>query len=402
MRILLFASRFDTDINAGWLTNDLAAALVEQGHAVDVCVRDTAAPRPKGRQTEGVYDGLSVFSVGPSRPAAGGGVDNRVRAVCALAAMWGPARKWVSSGNYDAAIFTSIAWAFAGLPQHLKRRGVVRRLVLAYWDFFPVHQLEVGHVPRWLRSVAPLLRRIEGHCVSDVDVLLAMSERNALFFGEYFGHTPGSIVIQPPWSRGLPPSTGIAGDSSADFRAVFGGQLTGGRGLTDFLRACRSLQDQGAAVTVDIYGAGPLLEPLRTRIAEMGLRNLTLCGRLSRLDYWTELRRSHCGIAATVDGVSVATFPSKIAEYASAGLPLVVSSEVGGDVGRVVESHGAGWAVPAGQPEQLADALTVCAQGLKDGQWSKYSSASRQWFEEDLSAVAAARRITSALAAMDE
>ncbi len=376
MRLLILADSFSRDGTDTWLVEDLVGALVEDGHSVDVLVRDTTRPRRRGAQPH--PSGAAVFSVGVTKQPRGRW-QRRAQLAPSLVHLWWSGRRHVASRRYDAVLFTSIAWTKARLPQHLVRRGVAQRSVLVYWDFFPIHQSEIGHLPAALKPLLPLARWVERRSVSDTDVVAVMSERNRDFFVQYFGTVVGRFVIQPPWGRDMAESpidvVPVCEQADGPTVVVFGGQITAGRGLEDMLVAAELLERAGADVVIRVFGDGDQRTELIQQVAALGLRNVEVRGRIPREEYWKQLREAHCGLAATVPGVSVSSFPSKIVDYAAAGLPVVVSSEASSDVGDVVTRNGVGYAVSAGDPQALAKTLARVSRERRTDAWPRIRAA---------------------------
>ena len=148
-----------------------------------------------------------------------------------------------------------------------------------------------------------------------------------------------------------------------------------------------------------IFGQGPKSGWLADEVAGRGLTSVSVEGQFPRHEYAAVLAQSHCGLVATVSGVSVPTFPSKLVDYCSASLPVVIASETSGDVGSWVQDRGFGLAVPAGDPGALADAVVRMESVWRErSAWDAMSRASRSAYESELSADVAAERIAAAIA----
>jgi glycosyltransferase involved in cell wall biosynthesis len=385
MRILLITANFATAGRNPWLLDDLAAAFVEQGHEVDVIVAD-----PKGGRARGLEDraGVRVLSVGPVR-ARDGRVGRLLGHLASGAGLHGRGYRFARTSRYDLAIHTSIAAFSWGLPARLRRRGIAKRLTAVLWDFFPIHQVEIGRMRRSPASAAAKL--IERRLLARADTIAVMSPANERFHRRYFGIDRPTVIV-PPWSNaGREISTGDRDWGSSTVTAVFGGQLTLGRGLETLLEAAALLEADAVPVDLVIAGDGPARA--RVELAARNLGNVRLTGQLPRAEYRRLLGSAHVGIAITVAGVSPPTFPSKIVEYAGAGLWIVVAVEASSDAGELVQAHGAGTAVDAGDPRALADALRDAAIRQRDGILASGGDAARALWTAELSADVAARRL---------
>jgi glycosyltransferase involved in cell wall biosynthesis len=398
LRFLILADTFSVDGTSPWLLEDLAAALVRAGHEVDVIVKDLVTPRPLGEQP-GPVPGVTVFSVGVTRPPTSV-LDRRARLP---RAMWGlrrAAAAWCRGRRYDAVLYTSLSWTKAGFPGHLVRTGVADVAVLVHWDFFPVHQREIGHFERLPQQADPFLRAVEARAATQADVVAVMTPRNLEFFESYFGSSEASFVIVPPWgSDQAPRGTHPPVRPRSPFTAVFGGQIAAGRGLEELVEAAALVEATGTPIRWRIFGQGPKSNWLAGQVVDRKLASVAIEGQIPRHEYAEVLSRSHCGIVATVSGVSVPTFPSKLVDYCSASLPVIVASESSGDVGSWVNERRIGLAVEAGDPVALADAVTHMEALWRNGAlWEEMSRASRCAYESELSADVAAGRIAAAVA----
>jgi glycosyltransferase involved in cell wall biosynthesis len=161
-------------------------------------------------------------------------------------------------------------------------------------------------------------------------------------------HDPDAVRV----AHGLPQRRPIA---------VFGGQITHGRGIEDILASAGLARQGGSELLFVFVGRGPLT-PLVEAAAGDGSSNVRLVGELGRDDYLDLVAACDVGVVATVADVDVPTFPSKTIDYLRAGLPVVASVEASTDFDAFVEAHGFGLAVTAGEPARLLQAIeTVLA-----------------------------------------
>ncbi|WP_345801886.1 glycosyltransferase family 4 protein [Microbacterium sp. AZCO] len=371
--------------------DDLASELVRQGHEVDVVVADATHPGPRGFR-DGSPDGLRVFSVGPEgvRPGAA----FKLLAYLAMGWRLHTHAPRALRKQYDLGVYTSIASFTWGLPARLRRSGRIRRLMLVLWDFFPVHQLEIGRIRAgW--AAAPM-KAIEKSAIVDADVVALMSDANVRFFRSYFGLGSETIVL-PPWS-----SSGSIDDAPGRWRAstlrvLWGGQIARGRGLDVLLDAARILEADPAtreSVEILIAGDGPERERMQNAARDLGI--VRFLGALPRDDFRRLLASAHLGMAITVEGVSVPTFPSKIVEYSGAGLPSLVCIESASDVRDLVMSRGIGLVAPADDPEAIATQIRAAYAELRQNELERRSTAARAFWADELSVEHAARTISTA------
>lgn len=381
MRFLFVTGGFAGPGRQPWLMDDLAEALVNAGHSVDVVVGDPKTPRPEGEQ-RAQDPRITLFSVGPQRKTTGvlGRLAGHLRVGFGLHTR---GFSWVKNRTYDICVYTSPASFSWGFPRRVRKAGITRHNVLFLWDFFPIHQLEIGriNVP-WL---ARPMKAIERRSIDAADVVAVMSPANRAFFLQYHRRTSNATIEIPPWAS-TKPLIDRSADADRPLRVIFGGQIARGRGVDTLVDAASLLQARAANVQILIAGDGPERPALQDRAAALGLTNIDFLGALPREDYRELARSAHVGIAITVPGISPPSFPSKIVEYCSLGIPVLVCVEASSDAGDFVSEQGAGISVPAGDPESLAAAIGVLEDSIDDGGLSAMSDAARRLFDTRLSA----------------
>lgn len=384
MRLLILTNRLARPGDSTWLIDDLVSELRREACTVDVVVADQARPRPRGVVETGRGRDISV---GPNRTRFG-----RIRRMGEIVVAAGRIRRMVREvtreGRYDGLLFPSIACQYGGAGRVAAHAGVPAAMIL--WDFFPTHQIQIGRLPA---AAGPLLKVVERWSIGRPSVLFLMSQGNIDFLDSYHPDVPGRRVILPPWAGDVP--CRASGDG-ARFRVVFGGQLTHGRGVETLIDAAAVCSDRGVDLEVVVAGSGPMEDEYRRRALMTAPDAVVMAGQLSRDHYGQLLAAAHVGVAATVSGASIPSFPSKIGDYARVGLPILVATEEASDVGALVEGAGAGVSVPAGQPRAMADALCRLETLHREGGLQAMGARARDLFEARLSAAAAARVVMAA------
>ncbi|MDQ0374229.1 glycosyltransferase [Cellulomonas humilata] len=250
-----------------------------------------------------------------------------------------------------------------------------------------MHQLEIGRIrARW---AAGLMKATEAAAIRSADVVALMSPANVAFFRRYFPGVNARTVVVPPWSSSGDEPVGAAHPDGDRLRVMFGGQLVRGRGVETIVDAAALLRED--PIDILIAGDGPEREGLEHRAA--GIDGIEFLGMLARADYRALLRTVDVGVAVTVGGVSVPSFPSKIVEYCGLGVPVVVAVEPTSDAGAMVESRGAGLVIPVDDAPALASALRALRSEQVDGALARRARSARKLYDDELSADAAATRL---------
>jgi glycosyltransferase involved in cell wall biosynthesis len=141
--------------------------------------------------------------------------------------------------------------------------------------------------------------------------------------------------------------TAVAEQSSSKWQSEYvkvlmGGTLcldTGAELLIDTIRQLRRDAPPWAAqLCFDVTGRGPSLEGLTALAAEPGTPKVIVYGRTTDMQYREVLRRCDVGLALKLNNgpLSNTTFPSKVIEFAAAGL-LVLTTDIS-DVRQVLGS----------------------------------------------------------------
>lgn len=389
-RVLVFAGDFSTTEDDRWLIDDIVDEFVAQGALVDVLAFDNKRPRPRGvtRRNNGR---VRIISVGPEKALTGRLAKVLSRLQSALL-MHAQVLTTLRGRTYDLAVFTSVAVLSAGLPRLLRARGRVKHLTFVLWDFFPVHQIEVNRLPS--NAVVRFLKHLELFNFAKADTVAVMSPANEAFLRKYHPRFEGRTIILPPWARTDSPVAAATPKAPA-FTAIFGGQLVEGRGVETIVQAAALLHQKGSDLKIVIAGDGSLRERMEELAASLKLQNIDFLGSIPRPEYRSLLATAHVGIAATVTGVSVPAFPSKIVEYCRASVPVVACLDPASDAGELLQEFGAGILLEANDAEGLARVLVELESSYRNGTLVPMAKAARRLFESRLSSARAAEAILS-------
>lgn len=378
MRFLIVAQSFAGPNVQPWLVDDLANSLVDKGHSVDVIVAQAKNPRPKGEML-GTRPGLRVFSVGVESLRSSS-FEKLLGHLNAGFGLHTSGFRWAKENSYDSCIFFSIGSFTWGFPKRIRACGIAKKLVFFLWDFFPIHQLEIGRIRR--NRLEWLMKKAEFWSFQNADVVALMSPANIRFFHNYFPKAGNRTIEVPPWASAKAEPEVVKSNKS--LKALFGGQLAKGRGLDTLLATAEILLEQ-TDIEIIIAGDGPERSRLEVVASDRKLSNVKFLGSLPREEYRQVALNCDLGIAITVEGVSPPTFPSKIIEYCRLHLPVIVCTEKSSDAGKVIAENGAGLWINAGEPEKLADSLIILRNEQKLGTLEQMAKNASQLFEEKFS-----------------
>ncbi len=360
--VLMVFSKFGDSADTRYLTNDLADAFAERGFRVRVIHLPWDSP---GDRTPRFYVQDNGVEVLVSPPLALSWL-GRLGALCAkwggssfVAAHRGRRQFGKTPGaiviGMSPIVLGAFVWRWA-----LRSASVGSYAYLV--DFFPFHHRAIGVMPgglifkvaQWMESA--LLRRFT--------VVGCMSPLGLDYLARNYALRPGQATgVVSLWGpQSLAPSAdpggvramyGLPGDRPI---AVFGGQITHGRGIEDILASAALARRAQSDLVFLFIGRGPLA-PLVQQAIDGGSSNVCLISELGREEYLTLVAACDVGMVATVADVDVPTFPSKTIDYLRAGLPVAASVEASTDFDDFVAARGFGLAVAAGDPARLLEAI---------------------------------------------
>jgi glycosyltransferase involved in cell wall biosynthesis len=360
--VLMIFTKFGETGRDHYLTNDLADAFAGRGFRVRVIYLPWDKPDARRERFYVQPNGVEVL-VSPLLSINGFGKMGALLAKwggSSLLAMYRGRRRF---GGTPADLVLAFSPVVIGTFIWLWVLRTARLGSYAYLvDFFPFHHRSIGMIPGG--PVFRLAEWIETALLRKFSAIGCMSPRGLEYLRKHYrlrADQPTGII--PLWGpQSLPPEVDVARVRAKHGLpvdrpvAVFGGQITEGRGIEEILANASLAQDAGSNLVFLLVGQGSLA-PMVQNAINGGARNLILLGEVGRDDYLALAASCDVGIVATVPNVDVPTFPSKTIDYLRAGLPVAASVEATTDFGEFVEAHGFGVAVTAGQSGQLLAAI---------------------------------------------
>lgn len=253
-----------------------------------------------------------------------------------------------------------------------RRLGRVRRVIHWSVDFVPQR---FGGSP-----LTAVYDRLDRRCILSADGRVELSEaalRGRLSaYGLTTDEAPAEIVPMGAWLDEAPPTSERALEAP---RVVFLGHLVERMGVPVVLDTLDELRRRGLRVEADIIGGGPLMEPLRRRVSELGLDDVvTFHGFVDDFTVVQQLlaRAAIAFAPYELDATSFSRFadPGKLKAYLAAGLPILLTP-VPPNAGVLEREGGATIVEPS--PERFADAV-VDLVGRRE-EWVRRHEAARSY-----------------------
>ena len=366
-KILMLLNQFSPKGEPEDPPHQLADAFVSQGHIVKVVV----IPWQRQESEVSIYDegdALKVMRVPALRITRfGNAIGLIIRWVFSSLVARRYLKSFLRDDSFDLVYTTSPLVTMAFVLRWVFQRYTHARFYLYIVDFFPFHQRAIGLIPSgWMFRFA---KKIENALIQKFDVVACMSPRNVAYLQNHYTLRAGQQVTI------LPLSTAIAAPLSVDkdtvrrrlglplnrVIAIFGGQITEGRGIEQILETARLAKHNDAGLHFVLAGNGRLVHMVQAYISTEG-GNLTHLQSLDRDSYLELATACDIGLVVTVPIADIPTFPSKTLDYLQASLPVVAAVEDDTDFRDFVETHGFGRVVRAGDSTELLAVLETLAR----------------------------------------
>jgi len=353
MRFLMVCMQFPTGGDHSYMTTELADALVDAGHEVEVLFYDWNATDPVAVADHMTANGIRVVRCAPPAISRFGELVRKVsKLLLGRRHAATVARRHFNLASFDAFITWMPAVAVAPLVRQAVHAGIPYRL-LYIWDFFPWHFYEIGRMPGGL--LFHLARRAEERLLATFTAIFCTLPGNAGYLRRHYPvRADQRVIVTPIWSRISVPPAGDRAAIRASHRlpatapiAVFGGQFMEGRGFEQMLDAARAAHEAGSPLLFLFVGDGRLASALHARAASEP--NVHVLPGMPREAYLELLTACDVGMVVTVPGVSSFAIPTKTIDYLRAGLPVIAAVEQGSDFPAILERYRVGTTVPFGE-----------------------------------------------------
>lgn len=356
-RILFLCTKYPVKEDDSYMTSELSSALVRAGHHVDVVLIDWSEKidAPTEMLT---HRAIRVLKIAPRAWTGIGTLAYRMskfmlsnrHAVTEI-------NKFFQPIAYDACIGWSPALTVNSLAKLAKKSGV-QTLILFIWDFFPIHHREIGMVPSG--PIFWIAKRAEEHAIRKYSAIICNLPSNIKYLERNYNLGAQYVTSTPLWSDisapNLKPREAIRDHYSLDkYRpiAIFGGQITDGRGISFMLDAARISEKLSHNILYLFVGDGRLVDLVKNRMESSN--NVCHIPGVARKDYMSLVAACDVGMVATVPGVSSFSFPTKTIDYLRAGLPVVAAVEPSSDFLDIINAYKVGRGVEFNETERFAE-----------------------------------------------
>lgn len=202
------------------------------------------------------------------------------------------------------------------------------------------------------RLYAQFLKLKERHIVKRVDKMICVSHAASDYFAKTYGIEKPMVVT----NCSLKAEQSFSETKNEGFEVLNHGQYYAGRGYDIMMEAIPLLADY-PEIKLALRGFGKLEDSLRARAKELGDENVRFYPRVLVQELIPKASASHVGVAIT-EGICInfqVSVSNKLFEYASAGLPVIMS-----DIPEhryLNEKYNFGIIMPDNSPKSFADAV---------------------------------------------
>lgn len=349
MEFLFLTTKYPVQEGDTYMTSELAGELIRRKHKVSVLhINWNAQLGGKTLVRTGMH-GETIIDVAPRAIGKPGSLRFKI------------SKFWLSNkhaqsemsrhlevGEFDTTVSwtpgVSVAWPLRCAIQ----RGL-KKHVLFVFDFFPIHHLEIGLIP--LGPIYWVAKTLENRIYRQFTAIICNFPSNMEFLRRNYPlRTTTRILSTPLWSDISAPETlsreivrkryGLPPDHPV---AIFGGQITEGRGIEQMLGAAKFAEKSQSNLIFLFVGDGRLASMVATQAAVSN--NVRYIPGVNRDEYLALVSACDIGMVATVSGVSSFSFPTKTIDYLRAGLRVVAAVERGSDYLALLSKYSLGEAV---------------------------------------------------------
>jgi glycosyltransferase involved in cell wall biosynthesis len=254
-------------------------------------------------------------------------------------------KKYINNIRFDLVIYSTPPITFEKVIRYIKNRNGARSYLLLK-DIFPQNAVDLN----MLNKKSPIywyFRNKEKRLYKNSDYIGCMSKANVDYVLKNNPEIcpdkvevcpnsiePLTIKIDESKKTEIRTKYGIPLDKTV---FIYGGNLGKPQGV-DFLIECLKANKLNGQVFFVIAGSGTEFNKLKTFIENEQLVNVKLFAQLPKNDY--ELLVSSCdvGLIFLDKRFTIPNFPSRLLSYMQASIPVLATTDVNTDIGRVIEN----------------------------------------------------------------
>lgn len=361
MNFLFVCTTYPANDNDTYMTSELALALTSQGHSVDVIHINWNGNLSDGNREYQSKSGINICEIAPRAISNCG---NLIYKISKFIFTGNRSLKYIKQNsnmkNYDCMITWTPALSVANFIKYAKKNSI-RNRILFIFDFFPIHHREIGLIPSG--PIYWIAKYLENNLYKMFNVIICNLPSNINYLKKNYRLTNDQIIISSPlWSDTTPVIISDRMKIRSKFKipingsvAIFGGQITEGRGIEQILKAAQLLEISEPNIVFLFIGSGRLVDYVK--LCAQSFSNIIYLLPVDRDTYLEILTACDIGLVATVEGVSSFSFPTKTIDYLRADLPIVATVESGSDYNHIIESYDLGKTVPVGDSKLYAQAI---------------------------------------------
>lgn len=362
MRLLFIGLNYAPElVGIGPYTAGIAEALADQGHEVRVICGQPYYPEWKKRRgykgwSTGRENGVTVSRCPHFVPSDPTGPKRIFHLLSFAMAAILPA---ISQLRFRPDIVLAVVPTLAALPLAILLARLTGAKLWVHVQDFEAQAAEATGLLRREGLVARLAHSCEGWLLRRADMVSSISPQMCARLFE-IGIAPERVYELRNWSNHM---AAFMRPASGDYRSewnlgergvvLYSGNIANKQGLEMVIEAARLLAGRKDLVFL-ICGNGPSRPSLERR-AE-GLENVQFhdLQPAERIGELLSLAALH--VLPQIEAAADLVLPSKLANMLASGRPVIVTAEE--DTGLASEIAGCGLAVPPGDPQKLADAIT--------------------------------------------
>lgn len=365
------------------LYQDLLRKFRDEGHDVTVV---TPVQRSRGISTRKIEkEGVTVLQVRTFNIQKTNVIEKGIGTLAIEYQYMAAIKKHLSSKKFDLVLYSTPPITLVKVIQYIKNRdGAFSYLLLK--DIFPQNAVDMRMmIKNGLFHRYFVKKEKELYQVSDS--IGCMSEANVKFVLDHHPEVQLSKIEVNPNS--IDPSyTSISIEDKETIREkfglpkggkifVYGGNLGKPQGLQFLIDTLAASTHTEAFFLV--VGDGTEYKRIAKWFTISKPPNAKLLNKLPKKDYDLLVASCDVGLIFLDRNFRIPNFPSRVLSYLEMGLPVVAATDLNTDIGDILEKHGCGYKVHAGDLDTMLNTI----KRLTDEDLSKYGPRCKKLLEDE-------------------